>query len=89
MESELLDVTGVEVLRDRFIRLTFETGEIRDIDLGPLLWGPAFEPLADDAIFNQVKVDPEAGTITWPNGADIAASTLYQMSEPVHLSQAG
>jgi Protein of unknown function (DUF2442) len=57
--------------------------------LGPLLWGPAFEPLADDAIFNQVKVDPEAGTITWPNGADIAASTLYQMSEPVHLSQAG
>jgi hypothetical protein len=89
MASELIDVTGVEVLRDRVIRLTFETGEVRDIDLGPLLWGPAFESLADDTMFNQIRVDPDAGTIAWPNGADIAAHTLYQMSEPVHLSRPG
>ena len=82
MSSELVDVTAVEVLRERVVRLTFENGEVRDLDLAPLLWGPAFEPLADDDYFLQVEVDPEAGTIVWPNGADISARTLYVQSEP-------
>jgi hypothetical protein len=52
------------------------------------LWGPAFEPLHDDALFNLVNVDSEAGTITWPNGADISTHTLYRQSVPADLSQA-
>jgi hypothetical protein len=80
--SDIVDVTDVEVLRGRVVRLTFETGEVRDIDLSPLLWGPAFETLTDDGTFRQVRVDPEAGTIVWPGGADISAHTLYTMSEP-------
>lgn len=84
--AELIDVTAVEVLHDRVVRLTFETGEIRDIDLGLLLQGPAFEALRDSEVFEQVVANPDAGTITWPNGADIAAHTLYQMSAPAQLS---
>jgi hypothetical protein len=83
MTSEIIDVTDVEVLRDRVVRLTFDNGEVREIDLAPLLWGPAFESLHDDDAFREVRVDPEAGTIVWPNGADISPYTLYEQSRPV------
>lgn len=89
MTSEIIDVTGVEVLHERVVRLTFDNGEVRDIDLAPLLWGPAFAPLADDAVFRQVRVDPEAGTIVWPNGADVSANTLYHHSRPAAARRAG
>lgn len=89
MGSEIVDVTAVEVLHDRVVRLTFENSEVRDIDLAPLLWGPAFEPLHDDEVFRSVSVDAEAGTIVWPNGADISAHTLYAQSRPADSRQAG
>ena len=82
MASDIVDIIDVEVLHDRVVRLTFETSEVRDIDLAPLLWGPAFAALEDDEVFRQVRVDPDAGTIVWPNGADLSAYTLYQQSTP-------
>lgn len=90
MNFEIIDVIHVEVLHDRVVRLTFENGEVRDIDLAPLLWGPAFAGLAeDDDLFNQVEVDAEAGTIVWPNGADISPHTLYTVSKPAGTKKAG
>jgi hypothetical protein len=80
--SDLIDIHAVEVLHDRVVRLTFETGEIRDLDLAPMLWGPAFETLADDLEFNRVAVDRDSGTISWPNGADLSSYTLYRLSVP-------
>ena len=41
--------------------------------------GEVFEPLRDLALFRQVAVDPEIGTILWPNNADFAADTLYDI----------
>jgi hypothetical protein len=38
---------------------------------------PVFRPLYDDpSLFAQVYVDPETGTIVWPNAADIAPDAL-------------
>lgn len=37
-----------------------------------------FEPLKDLSLFAQVKVDPDLGTIAWPNGADLAPDALYE-----------
>lgn len=90
MNFEIIDVIDVDVLHDRVVRLTFENGEVRDIDLAPLLWGPAFDGLAeDDDLFNRVEVDPEAGTIVWPNGSDISPHTLYRLSDPAETRHAG
>ena len=74
---ELLDVVAVRHVRDYVVWLRFEDGTEGDVDLRNSLCGPVFEPLRDVEYFKQVQVDPDLGTIVWPNGADIAPETLY------------
>ncbi|MGH8901793.1 MAG: DUF2442 domain-containing protein [Egibacteraceae bacterium] len=77
----IVDVTSVRVLSRYVVELTFETGEVKVLDLEPLLSGPVFEPLRRDyELFKQLRADEEAGTIVWPNGADISPRTLRQRS---------
>jgi hypothetical protein len=77
----VIDVTDVRVLARYIVELTFETGEMKVMDLEPLLEGPVFEPLKRDYdLFRQVRADPQAGTLVWPNGADISPRTLYRRS---------
>jgi hypothetical protein len=63
--------------RDKFrIRLTFNDGTTETVDFSPWLEGPIFEPLRKVAYFRRFFID--AGTVSWPNGADIAPETLYE-----------
>jgi hypothetical protein len=74
---KLVEIRSVRVLREFEVELTFDDGVVRRIDLDPYLRGPIFEPArADAAFFRSVRVDPEIGTIAWPNGADIDAQVL-------------
>jgi hypothetical protein len=85
----MVDVTGVEVLHDRVVRLWFSDGSERTVDLAPFLCGPAFEGIADDdVLFAQVRVDPETGTVAWPNGADLDPDVLHGDYEPARSAQA-
>jgi hypothetical protein len=59
------------------LRLTFEDGTVGDVDFAGREWRGVFEPLNDPAEFARVEVDPEAGTITWPGGLDMAPEPLY------------
>jgi hypothetical protein len=72
-----VEITAVEVIGDHRLRLTFEDSTVGDVDLSEREWRGVFEPLRDSAYFARVKVDPEAGTITWPNGVDMAPEPLY------------
>jgi len=74
----LFDVTLVEILGDHRLRLTFEDGTVGDVSFEEREWRGVFTPLADPAYFAQVRVDAQAGTITWPNGVDMAPEPLYQ-----------
>lgn len=58
--------------------LQFNDGKAGVIDLSEELWGPVFEPLKDLSVFQQVRVDPELETVSWPNGADFAPEFLYE-----------
>lgn len=82
--ERIVDVVQARILARYIVELTFETGETKVIDLEPLLQGQVFEPLVKDyELFMQLRVDPEAGTIVWPNGADVSPRTLYQRSRDV------
>lgn len=71
-------VRSVEPLEGFTLRLVFDDGTVCELDLESELWGPVFEPLRNDpALFRQVRVDPELGTIVWPNGADFDPDTLH------------
>ena len=81
--APLIDVTAVRVLARYVVELEFGDGAVRVMDLEPLLWGPMFDPLlADYDLFRQVQVARDAGTIVWPNRADISPRTLYAESKP-------
>ena len=58
----------------------FDDGLEADVDLSEFVGaGPVFEPIEDPAFFQRARI--EGGTIAWPNGADIAPETLYELVE--------
>ncbi|GAB3439099.1 hypothetical protein GCM10027517_12100 [Phycicoccus ginsengisoli] len=71
-------VTSVSAGPGRILELTFNDGSRGNFDVGPFLWGPAFQRVRDDpTVFAAVRVDEETGTIVWPNGVDLAPEFLY------------
>lgn len=77
---KLVPVTGVEVIGDHRLRLTFKDGTVGDVSFTDREWRGVSEPLADPAFFAQVRVDPEARTVAWPNGYDMAPERLYELA---------
>lgn len=78
----LARITTVEPLEGFRLRLSFTDGLVREVDLSDDLWGPMAEPLQDPAYFRQVRVDPECGTVVWPNGYDLDPDVLHGDHEP-------
>jgi len=76
------DIKAAIPLDPYVVRVLFADGEVRDVDLEPLLDGPVFQPLRDVEIFAQVSVDGYGETIVWPNGADLDPDVLYGIAEP-------
>ena len=73
----MVRVSSVRCLDGFTVELGFTDGTSRVLDLDPYLRGPVFEPLRrDPAFFRCVRVDPELGTIVWPNDADIDPDVL-------------
>lgn len=72
-----LAVTAVEVLEGRHIRISFDDGLTRDVDVAPLLWGPIFDPIRDDD-HEFAKATIEVDTLAWPeHDIHIAAEVLH------------
>ena len=76
----MVAVTTIEPLDGYQLRLIFNDGSERVVDLTADLWGPMGEPLRDPAVFRQVRVDPELRTIVWPNGFDLDPDVLHNRS---------
>jgi Protein of unknown function (DUF2442) len=78
-----LHVTSVQLLDGYRLRLEFNDGIAKDVDLAGELDGEVFEPLREAGLFAQVAVNDETGTIEWPNGADFAPEFLYELGKTV------
>jgi Protein of unknown function (DUF2442) len=76
--EQLHDVAAVEVVGDFRLRLTFDDGTAGEVDFTEHVWRGVLEPLGDPGYFARVRIDPEAGTIAWPNGIDMAPEPLYE-----------
>jgi hypothetical protein len=59
------------------VRIVFADGEVRDVDVTPLLGTPAFAPLRDPSVFERVAIDEHTGTITWPGDVDLDPDVIY------------
>lgn len=73
----MVHLVAARVTSGYTVWLRFSDGVEGRVDLGPELHGPVFEPLKDPEEFNRLALDPELGTIAWPNGADFAPEFLY------------
>lgn len=74
-----MQVKAVKPLDDMMMLVTFNSGETRLYDATALLAYPAFQPLKDEGVFRNAKV--EYGVVTWADGEiDIAPETMYRDS---------
>ena len=78
----LQDIVFVKPLKNYQLRLRFEDNQEGIVDIQQQIkFTGVFEPLKNPEYFAQVKVNPELGTIQWPNGADLDPDVLYAALE--------
>lgn len=71
-----IEVVKAEYLDGYRVKLLFNTGETKIVDLGSSLNGSVFAPLKDIETFKNFSI--KFNTIEWENGADFAPEYLYE-----------
>ena len=84
----LQDIVAARSLPGYRLHLRFEDGVEGTIEIRSLVrFHGVFEPLRDPAYFDEVRVDPELGTVVWPNGADLDPDVLYGLITGTSVGQ--
>lgn len=74
----LADIVAVRPLGGHRLFLSFDDGTEGEVDLDRFIrFDGVFAHIAAPAAFAAVRVDPELGTIVWPNGADLCPDVLH------------
>ena len=87
LPGAVVPVTGVEIIGEHRLRLTFRDGLVGDVDFSNHRWKGVFTPLRDPRRFARVAI--EGPTIVWPeDGLDMAPETLYALAaqHPVRVT---
>lgn len=76
----LIDIERVTPLANYELELLFEDGTNGIVNVAGIVeFTGAFAPLQNKTYFDQVRVNPDIGTICWPNEADIDPDVLYSL----------
>ena len=80
-------IKRIKVVRPYTIEFQFNEGTVAELDLEERLhqWSQGNQESLTGQIlnvetFNSVQLDPEWGTICWPNGFDLCSDCLYHWS---------
>jgi len=72
------EIVDVRVLDGYRLFLRFEDGMQGEVDVAKLVkFEGVFAPLKEWEFFAKARLDPELGTVVWPNGADLDPPVLY------------
>lgn len=74
-EPLILKVASAEYIKDYILRLTFNNGEVRDVDFVPLMQKGICKKLQDIDYFRSYTLDPF--TVDWHNEIGFATESLY------------
>ncbi len=69
------------------LRLVFEDGSARVVDLEDHLDGEVFAPLRDLRLFQTARLNRDLDTVVWENGADMSPDFLYEIGVPVDSAE--
>ncbi len=81
MSHAIHRLSAFQVVGPYAVEVQFQDGLSHTIDFRPVLEGEMDGPLRDPAVFDRVRLDSEAHTLVWPNGADFDPATLHDWSE--------
>lgn len=74
----LHDVVEARAVGSCRVFIRFDDGLSGEVDLARIItFDGVFAALRAENRFAELCVNPDTGTICWPNGADIAPETLY------------
>jgi len=74
----IVDVVAVTVLEGHRLLLKFDDGTEGEFDFRRAVgFDGVFAPLQDPEYFAQARVEPDIGTVVWPNGADLDPMVLH------------
>ena len=76
-------VCNVAYDSDYQLRITFEDGSVRLVDLKDHLDGKVFEPLKVLRHFRTAHLNQDLDTVVWDNGADMSPDFLYEIGVPL------
>lgn len=78
-------IIEVTVLEPYLVRVRFDNGRERSIDLEPLLHGEPYGMLRDLREFAQARIDSGTGMLHWPCGAGFDPLLLYTWDDHMAL----
>ena len=77
---QLNDVKKIRYVNGYIYYVEFDDGLKGEIDFSSYINRPGiFSSLKDKKLFSAARI--EGGTISWPNGADVAPESLYEKLE--------
>ena len=83
---EQVDIVAATPLEGTFALLKFSDGVELVVNLRRFMRGPIFDEVFTNGLFSKVAVDHDAGTIVWPNGADLDPEVLRYASDDIYMN---